>query len=490
MPNSKAQTQTWVYWGLVSLVLYWGAYLRLFNLADVSFWIDEAFTIEAATSKSISDMGLQDWRSILYNSLLGVWLRVVGESELNSRLPSVFFGLCLVAACAYYAKRKGGMLAGLFITIFLSLSYWQIAWSRQAREYALLSLLVWGSMILIDRLSDSSLNNWQKLIVVLAATCLAAGVHPFGLIVPIIAILHGLWSLWPSSDSTRKGLIVLLIIVLFIAATLLTRDLFEIEGALYSVYLGFLRSAYWPLFIGIPIVVFALGQSKFNPQIPWLISIVLFGGLIVTLALPLTNLRYIQFLIPGIALIVALGIAQLKTRWVDTNILRFLIFAALLSVMLFENALLLKPQKNYALESYSVNASFVFYTPQPKFKLAYSYLNNRLPDVDLITPYPAMSRRYRSQDDLVALNVGLEYPRLKQQRLQREHYTGVYYADGPVLQQLAKQLDQIYILIDQMAMGRLDHITRWTITNQGELVRSWKKPPNSDLHLYRIPAAH
>ncbi|MCP3849519.1 MAG: hypothetical protein GY694_04680, partial [Gammaproteobacteria bacterium] len=176
--------------GLILAIIAWGSYIRLFALGEPSFWIDEAFSIELAHSIAQTDNWFSlkdsdgDWlRGPIYHNLLAVVIQFFGESEASTRWPSVLAGILLMVVLAFFCWQYIQPRVAVIAVLLLSTGYWQIAWSRQAREYMLLTVVIWFVFYLIQVFWKGSSQKTLKAISILLLTVVAGCIHLFGLII-------------------------------------------------------------------------------------------------------------------------------------------------------------------------------------------------------------------------------------------------------------------------------------------------------------------
>jgi uncharacterized membrane protein len=118
--------------------------LRLWRL-DAALWYDEAFSAWLAQLplERLLTATLGDVHPPTYYLLLWAVQRVLGDSEAVLRLPSVLAGLGLVYLAARIGHRLGLPSAAVWLAVGLTaFSPFQIYYSQEARNYALLSLSV------------------------------------------------------------------------------------------------------------------------------------------------------------------------------------------------------------------------------------------------------------------------------------------------------------------------------------------------------------
>jgi hypothetical protein len=151
-------------WILVSIV-FAGAVLRLYLLADKSIWLDEAFSI------SISQRGLGDLLQMvvrtdvhppLYYIMLKFWL-LLGQGAGHIRLLSALFSIASIALMYLVVSSLfDDSIAGLIGAGILAISPFHIWYAQEARMYALLTFFVLASAyFLILALRHGSLRYWS-----------------------------------------------------------------------------------------------------------------------------------------------------------------------------------------------------------------------------------------------------------------------------------------------------------------------------------------
>ncbi len=131
-------------WLILLALTALGAALRLRNLGDWAFWVDEAHTWRDATLPA--EVFWSSNRSYYPTSFVVVrWLldvmdpRTVTEGIL--RLPFAIAGIVSVPLLAVYGRMLVGNVPALFAALLLAVNPWHIYWSQNARSYSLMFLL-------------------------------------------------------------------------------------------------------------------------------------------------------------------------------------------------------------------------------------------------------------------------------------------------------------------------------------------------------------
>lgn len=137
-PPPSARRILWLLGGLALA-------LRLFDLGRRELWVDEAFTWHFATL--LGELELDEPISLeptppLYYGLIGLLLRLFGDSDLLLRLPSALAGAVSAPLLAMLGERLGWRRAGLLGGLLLACHPLHLFLSREARVYPLLLMLV------------------------------------------------------------------------------------------------------------------------------------------------------------------------------------------------------------------------------------------------------------------------------------------------------------------------------------------------------------
>jgi hypothetical protein len=138
--------------GLASLALI----LRLYGLADKSFWYDELFTWGRARLP-LAQLAIDAFK---HKQLPTYFLLVspfasAANPEWTMRLPSAIFGAVCVFLVAGAASELRGLVAGLVAGLLMALSPIEVQFAQEARPYVLGSALVlaalWGLLRIANR---------------------------------------------------------------------------------------------------------------------------------------------------------------------------------------------------------------------------------------------------------------------------------------------------------------------------------------------------
>jgi uncharacterized membrane protein len=125
---------------------------RSYHLGRLGFWYDEgasAYLAEAARAH----VWIFDLHPPLYIALLAIW-GFVSDGDLWLRSLSVMFGLATIWVVSAIGQALFTRAAGLWAAVLLSVTYFHVKYSQEARMYALMGLLFatafWGLVIAVQ----------------------------------------------------------------------------------------------------------------------------------------------------------------------------------------------------------------------------------------------------------------------------------------------------------------------------------------------------
>ncbi len=166
------------------LVIVLAAFLRVHHIGAQSLWADEGLTnriLQLPATEMLQH--IRDWEQTppVYYYLIKPWVLIFGNSETALRFPSAIFGTLSVLALYLAVRRIFGTAAALVAALLLALSPYHIAYSQEARAYALLVLLTIVSCDLFMRLLQKRTNRLEGLYVLVASLLIYT--HLYGIFV-------------------------------------------------------------------------------------------------------------------------------------------------------------------------------------------------------------------------------------------------------------------------------------------------------------------
>ncbi len=170
---------------------------RLPNL-QTPFWVDEFSTARNALlfqrfglSVFTQHDELFEHHNVTQHALVSLFFQLFGQTERAARLPSVLIGSAIPVAVFLLARSLYDRETALAASLFATFSYFQIAWSRQARSYMLLQLLILLSLWTYHRLVKHF--EVKKLLYLTALIILGIVTHTTFWIVVIGMIFHAVY---------------------------------------------------------------------------------------------------------------------------------------------------------------------------------------------------------------------------------------------------------------------------------------------------------
>ena len=173
----------WVWGGrkelLVLFPLFFGAFLRVYELGSESVWLDEAASIFFAQRDIHSLMAwTYEPHPPLYYALLHFWMGFFGMSELATRFLSAIFGMLSVFVIYRIGKLLFGVENGLYSALILAVSMFHISFSQEVRMYSLLTFSTLMSVYFFAKaLKD---NRLISLVCYVVASAFMISAHAYG----------------------------------------------------------------------------------------------------------------------------------------------------------------------------------------------------------------------------------------------------------------------------------------------------------------------
>ena len=358
---------------LIILILALGAFLRFYKLDFQSIWLDEIHTmIECNPKLSFKEfydiMIFREQMPHLYFLSVKAFSIIFGHTTLVIRAVSAIIGLLSIYSIYLLGKELDNRKTGLISALFLSVNYFHILYSQEARPYVLLALFAILSFYrLVKLIKKSSLKN--SLLYGLFAA-LMINTHFFGLFILVsqcVIILFFMFDL-PKSErfnffkfSALSGILTLILWYPSIKIFLLVTQIksFWIQPPTLEVYTQMFKEFFGNSEL-VLLLVFLTGtfyfMSLFNQKkekketcrdnkmllgfmvLSIWIFITLFIPLVRTyLDIPMIISRYFIGVLPALILIIAIGISNIKSELVQRIVVLIFVVASLTDIIIIKD---------------------------------------------------------------------------------------------------------------------------------------------------------
>lgn len=366
--------------------------------------MDEGYTVNAVISinesgRPILDSG-ETYSCPTYcypTAFIVDWL---GDQNASYRLLAAVAGTIFIAVIFFITHQLLTTHIALLTTLFLTFSYWHIAWSRQARWYTLFVLFFWLALYFFYRYRQS--KKTKTFILAALFSVLAVLTHGLGYLLPVIFII---WTLidkffFKKELLNLKGLSVISIAALvFLAVAEYSAGLVSNASIHYQLpyYISFYLRTYW-LFIALGILGFFASFETYKKTYLFLFTVLLTYLIPLSFLTDIVHYRYLFHITPIFFIFGAIGVValsnEIKPLWG-----KVVLYITVLITFFTIGGGVLTPQSNYYLESDSPislgERPHYAYTPQPNWQMAYSYIReNRSADDLIISSHPHFNKIY------------------------------------------------------------------------------------------------
>lgn len=141
---------------LLGAILLLALALRLNHLDFQSLWLDEIYTMNMANpDNSFGEIyklsHSVDPLSVLYFFLMNTFFKIIGYTAWAARFFSLLFGLAGISFAYLLGKELRNRSTGLIAAVLLSVNYFHIFYSQEARVYSMFSALTCLSFYFLVR---------------------------------------------------------------------------------------------------------------------------------------------------------------------------------------------------------------------------------------------------------------------------------------------------------------------------------------------------
>ena len=337
---------------IIIIILIVGAFLRLFHLDFQSVWLDEIHTLNESNPKFSfkevhESLMISEPHPPLYFFIMNIFFKIFGYTTFVARLFSALTGVAGIYAIYILGKELFSKKVGIYAMILLSVNYFHIYYSQDARMYVLLFLTTTLSFYFLTRLLKNPTIKSAILFSLVSTLMIYSHFFAlFTLIAQYFILLY--YILFPFNISRLKflkytllsGIITILLYVPTYKLILKTTQMQSIWIQMPSldVYTQFFKDFFGQsemiLFFIVPILVlyfiklFDINNTKKFVVDPYkhktvFSFIILFSWIIITLLIPLirtyTSLpmlvnRYFINILPAVLIILGIGLYLIKNK--------------------------------------------------------------------------------------------------------------------------------------------------------------------------------
>jgi mannosyltransferase len=337
---TMVRTNRYVYPGAMILLLLVAAGLRFYHLDYQSFWVDEISSMNGSDPD-------RSWAGVIeychydqppaYFLLMHAWFKLFPFNDFSGRVPATLLGLAGIVAMFFFGKEVNGSRTGLIAAIITTFSYIHIYFSQEARFYTLLFLATALSYLFFIR--STKLNSVRDFAFYVIFTSLTIYTHYFGLVVfATQGILFCL--LLACYGSSRKFIYRAVASAIAVAVSIIPwmpvffSDIqiqefwIQMEPFYFPIryFYVYFKDAVSCVAFGSILLYYGFRISKqfsSNRSISK-IDFILIGCVAISMLIPLVyslvrtpmlQVRYTLIILPGLILMISLGIQYLSTRY-------------------------------------------------------------------------------------------------------------------------------------------------------------------------------
>ncbi len=146
-------------------VILVAGFLRVWDLGEKSFWIDELLSLCQAENirdiKSLFKPACGNAHPPFYFLLLKGWSAFGGE-EFHLRLLSVIFGVAVIPGVFFLGRELVGRTPAIIAAFLVAVSPFHLLYDREVRMYSLLTCLsIWSLYFFIKALKNGMQFHWS-----------------------------------------------------------------------------------------------------------------------------------------------------------------------------------------------------------------------------------------------------------------------------------------------------------------------------------------
>lgn len=343
-----------------------------------------------------------------------------GNDPTYYRFEAALFGSLFILIIFFVTQNLFDRKTALLSAFFTTFSYWQIAWSRQARWYTLFECFFWLSILSFSLAKNSYGKNGRWVITpwitTVVLTALAMVSHPLGYLLPVIFIFWLYIEKIQKKEFKWKNIFISLVVMigLYILCDFFLRvSLFaQLEKFIQPVFLLpqyalFLLRSYWLFICFFTALVLVNTDSLkrlrqlFNKNIYFLLSILFSYVFFMSFLGRDLNYGHIFQVTPVFFILGSFAIVEIYKK-IKTIVQKIAYIGIIIIVFFSIGGGVIVPSDTYFLETDNPNS---FFNPspyslvaQPDWNTAYAYIKeNRKKEDIIISTVPQFNKIFLNE---------------------------------------------------------------------------------------------
>ncbi len=358
------------YW-LISILLF-AALLRLYHVDYQSAWVDEIHTLidcdpSMPFSHLYNELCTNDPHPPLYFIYIKICFSIFGYTTFVLRFFTALIGIAGVWAIYLLGKELYGKKIGLYAALLITVNYFQLYYSQDARPYALLFLTTTLSFYFLIRFIKSPTLKTSLLYGFF--TALMTYSHLFSLFILISQVFILLYFILKPYDRlvTQKKFLLYCLLSGFVAAVLYIPNINillwvseiksiwiqmpkeDVYTQMFREFFGF--SEIVVFFVVISTILFFNRWQKTKQEtsdntttnnftlsafilVVWILTTLLLPLIRTYTSLPMLISRYFIGILPAVVIVISVGINQIKNKLLKNIFLSAIVLFSLTDVII------------------------------------------------------------------------------------------------------------------------------------------------------------
>jgi 4-amino-4-deoxy-L-arabinose transferase-like glycosyltransferase len=335
MSIDLSRERTTIFLSLMAAIFF-GAYLRLRNIAEDSLWLDELFSVAVSQPDNsffhVFQQTMKDVHPPFFQLVLWAFYKVFGFGEMIGRYLSAAFGIMVIPVLFIFGRQMFDVRVGLYAAWLAAINFYLITYSQEIRSYELLVLLTIVSFVTFIR-AMQTLDGVHVFVYSVMAAMLVS-THYFGFLIvfaqALLVLIGMLESPWGKRRLYRFGLAGLFVLLCAVPQVSYMYSNFGREDFwvpapndrffvdLFILYFGSLPLAVLVAVLLIVAIAKCLGVVKdFRCClfVVWAVVCIAIPYLYSLYVRPVLTMRNLIIFLPAILVLLAFALGLFKDRW-------------------------------------------------------------------------------------------------------------------------------------------------------------------------------